>query len=71
MITFPLLPVNPVAPIASMAMPSALFGLDQVIGGLAAAASVGALVVGVSQPHVVDGIRTAVNGALAPHGIQI
>ncbi|HHX85577.1 MAG TPA: hypothetical protein GX694_09655 [Actinomycetales bacterium] len=71
MSTLPLLPVNPIAPIAPIPMPSGIFGLDMILGGLAAAASVGGLVVGVSQPHVIDGIRGQINGALAPHGIQI
>lgn len=71
MSTIPLLPVNPVAPIPLLPMPTAELGLDIVLGGLAAAASVGAAVVGVSQPHVIDGIRGQINAALAPHGIQI
>ena len=69
---FPLMPVSPPAPLIPMLpMPTAALGLDLILGGLAAAASVGAVVVGVSQPHVIDGIRGTINGALAPHGIQI
>lgn len=71
MFHIPLLPVTPVPRIPLMPWPSANIGLDQVLMGLAAAASVGGAVVGLSQPHVIDGIRHQINAALAPHGIQI